>query len=54
MEELEMCLMWVSKDILIEQNAKWYQGQVNVTQQRHMSVESVPKVLWTQKCSVFS
>lgn len=46
--------MWVSTDILIEQNAKWYWGQVNVAQQRHMSAGSVPKVLWTQNFSVFS
>lgn len=32
-EDLEMGFMWVSTDILIEQNAKWYWGQVNVAQQ---------------------
>lgn len=43
MEDLEMCLMWVSKDILVEPNTKWYWGQVNVAQQRHMSAGSVLK-----------
>lgn len=32
-ENLEMGFMWVSTDILIEQKAKWFWGQVNVAQQ---------------------
>lgn len=32
-ENLEMGFMWVSTDILIEQKANWFWGQVNVAQQ---------------------
>lgn len=49
LEDLEMCLMWVWKDILTPTGTG---GQVNVAQQRHMSAGSVPKVLRTQEFSV--